>query len=184
MIAFMSLVAFIAGGGSLQDEALPKAEDALPAGEVSPGSLVVAADGYRFQVKPGFKRVDHPRSKAAFRGTLDGILGKAEVTLWATREAFSGDLAALVKRETDAVAAKGGTVAMSAPAKIHIAGALAPAHRFRAKVDKKIDLHVLAVHNGEAYIFHAETPDQNNAWPNVGSDLTIRGATFHVAPPK
>jgi hypothetical protein len=162
---------------------LPKAEDVLPAGEVSKGSLVVVGEGYRFQIPPDFKRVDHPSSKAAYRGTVKGIIGNTEVTLYATKAAFTGDLAALVKREADAVTAMKGKVTMSMPVKLHIAGQLSNAHRFLARTGEKLDMHVLAVNDGQAYIFHAETPNKNNAWANVGSDLAIRGATFHVSPP-
>jgi hypothetical protein len=162
---------------------LPKAEDVLPAGEVSKGSLVVVGEGYRFQVPPGFKRVDHPSNKSAYRGTVEGLIGKTEVTLYATKEAFTGDLAALIKRETDAVTEMKGKVSMSMPVKLHIAGQLSDAHRFLVRVNEKLELRVLAVDKGQAYIFHAETPNKNNAWANVGSDLAIRGATFHVSPP-
>jgi hypothetical protein len=67
--------------------------------------------------------------------------------------------------------------------KIHIAGAMSEAHRLRAKGKNTIDLRVIAVHAGDAFIFHCETPSIPMAWANVGSDCMIRGATFHVAPP-
>jgi hypothetical protein len=67
----------------------------LPAGEVSRGSLVVSGDGFRFQVTPDYKPVDHPRSSFAYRPTLQGLLTPGVVTLYATREPFSGNLWAL-----------------------------------------------------------------------------------------
>ena len=50
--------------------ALPKVEDVLPKGEWSKGSLLVTGEGYRFQVRPGYKRIDHPKSKTASRALL------------------------------------------------------------------------------------------------------------------
>jgi hypothetical protein len=163
---------------------LPKAEDVLPPGEVSKGSLVVLGDGYRFQVKPNFKIVDHPRGKPAYQAKVAGIISDAEVTLFVVREPFTGDLEALVKRETDQVVAKGGKLQDSMEALTKVSGKFQSGHRFFARVDGRLDMLVFTVHDGSAWIFHAETPDQNNPWPNVGSDMMIRGSTFHVAPPK
>lgn len=164
-------------------QGLPKAEDVLPAGEVSKGSLVVTGDGFRYQVKPIYKPIEHPKSKVAYKATVAGILGPAEITLYAYKEAFTGDLDALVKRETEAVTSKGGKVLENMAVRLRIAGTLGSGYRFFAKVDQKLDLVVLGVHEGQAYLFHAETPDQNNPYPNVGSDMMIRGSTFHAAPP-
>ena len=163
---------------------LPKAEDVLPPGEVSKGSLVVTGDGYRFQVKPMFKLVDHPRGKPAYQAKVEGIISEAEITLFVVREPFAGDLEALTKRETDKVTAKGGKLQDAMDALVKVAGKYQSGHRFFARVDGRLDLLVFTVHDGSAWIFHAETPDKNNPWPNVGSDMMIRGSTFHVAPPK
>jgi hypothetical protein len=169
---------------ALQDQPLPKAEDVLPKGEVSKGSLVVAGDGFRYQVQPELKLVDDPRGKPAYKGTIEGMMSKAEITLYVAKEKFEGDLEALVKREREKVTSKTGKLSFDTPIKLFIGGALNPAHRFLAKVEGRMDLHVLAVHEGTAYVFHAETADKNSAFANVGSDLMIRGSTFHVAPPK
>src|SRR6185295_6838575 len=111
---------------------LPKAEDVLPPGEVSKGSLVVLGDGYRFQVKPNFKLVDHPRGKPAYQASVAGIIKDAEDTLFVVREPFAGDLEALVKRETDKVTAKGGKVSDSMEAFTKVAGKFQSGHRFFA----------------------------------------------------
>jgi len=161
---------------------LPRAEDVLPPGEVSKGSLVVKGDGYRFQVRPEHKRVELEGGQVAYRGTTKGMVKPAELTLYVTREPFDKPLAALVERETKSVTDKAGKVSMSMPVKIKITGALSDAHRFRAKVGGKLDMRVMAVHDKTAFIFHCETPDVPLAWPNVGSDCMIRGSTFHVAP--
>jgi hypothetical protein len=163
---------------------LPRAEDVLPAGEVSRGSLVVAGEGYRFQVTPDYKPVDHQRSKLAYRATIQGLLAPGHLTLYATRRPFSGDLAALLARETGRITAKGGKLSWGSPVLIHIAGELKDAHRFYTIIDGVLDRHVLAVHRGHAYIFHGETPAVTNAWINMGADLMVRGSTFHVAPPQ
>jgi hypothetical protein len=165
--------------------ALPKAEDVLPAGEVSKGSLVVNGEGFRYQIPADFKKTDHAGSKSAYTGTDKGMMSDAPMTLWAGREAFAGQLAALVDRETKAVTAKGGKVEMSTLVQLKIAGVLKQevAQRFRATFPDRIELRVMAVHEKFAYLFHCETPNKPNAWLNVGSDCMIRGVTFHVAPP-
>jgi hypothetical protein len=163
---------------------LPKAEDVLPSGEVSPGSLVVTGEGFRFQVKPEFKKIEHPKAGFAYHAKIKGIIKEGELTLYVTREPFKGKLAALVARESKRVTDAGGKLGVNTPVKIKIAGAMSDAHRFRAKGKDTVDLHVMAVHGGFAYIFHCETPNVPMAWPNVGSDCMIRGSTFHVAPPK
>jgi hypothetical protein len=172
------------GFGQNQSPSLPRAEDVLPQGEVSRGSLVVTGEQFRFQVTPAYTRVDHSRSKLAYRATIEGLLGPGQVTVYATREPFAGDLAALVAREIGRAAAKGGKVAMSTPVLIHVAGSLRDAHRFYTIIDGVVDLHVLAVHRGHGYVFHGETPALPNAWINMGADLMVRGSTFHVAPPQ
>ncbi|HZE99001.1 MAG TPA: hypothetical protein VE981_18490, partial [Planctomycetota bacterium] len=164
-------------------DALPKAEDVLPPGEVSKGSLVVTGDGYRYQVKTIYKLVDHPRGKPAYQAMVNGIISDAEVTLYASREPFTGDLDALVKRETEKITSKGGKVFEDMAVSLFSAGSRQSGHRFFAKIDGRVDLLAMGVHDGSAYIFHAETPDKNNPWPNVGSDMMIRGSTFHIAPP-
>ena len=169
------------GGQPLQT--LPRSEDVLPAREVSRGSLVVTGDGYRFQVPPQLLHVDHPRSKLAYRGTVKGLLDPAELTVYATREPFEGDLAALVRREIARVQSRGGKISTNTPAQIHIDGKMSPAHRFFASGDV-LGLYVLAVHQGHAYIFHADTPNTPTAFPNMGSDMMICGSTFHVSPPQ
>jgi hypothetical protein len=156
----------------------------LPKGEVSQGSLVVTGEGYRFQVEPEFKKIEHPKGGFAYHAKIKGIVKEAELTLYVTRETYKGDLAALVARETKSVTDAVGKVGISTPVMIHVAGAMSKAHRFRAKGKDTIDLRVMVVHGGDAYIFHCETPNIPMAWPNVGSDCMIRGATFHVAPPK
>ena len=168
-------------GGPPATSSLPRAEDVLPKGEVSAGSVVVKGEGFRFQVMPTFKRIAHPKSKVAFRATIKGIIKPAEVTLYVTREPFTGDLAA---RETKSVTDKGGKLWINRPIKAYVAGKFGPAHRFKGKVGGKVELRVMVAHGGHAYILHCETPDVPAAWPNVGSDCMIRGATFHIAPPK
>jgi hypothetical protein len=170
---------------------LRRAEDILPADEVSRGSLVVIGEDFRFQIPPWFEHVEHPRSRFAYHGTVDGMVEKAHLTLYATREPFAGDLAALVQREVERITSNGGDVSKfakrSGPVLLTIEGNinLTPlAHRLWANVGGNLDLHVLAVHDGYAYIFHCETPYRSTTWANVGSDCMIRGSTFHVAPPK
>src|SRR5262249_10817412 len=96
---------------------------------------------------------------------------------------FSGNLEALLKRETDRVTSQGGTVTRSSPAQIQVAGNMSPSHRFTAAIAGTLDFHMLAVYQGSAYIFHAETQNKSTAWANMGSDIFIRASTFHPAPP-
>ena len=163
---------------------LPRAEDVLPPDEVSRGSLVVTGEGFRFQVRPEHHRIADPRSAVAYRGIVKGILEPAETTLYASRERFSGSLQELVKRETNSAVAHGGTLSENSPVKLAIQGRMGDAHRFLVATKDVIEVRVMAVHEGYAYMFHAETPRTPNAFANVGSNLMIYGSTFHVAPPK
>ena len=163
---------------------LPRAEDVLPRGEVSEGSLVVTGDGFRFQVRPEHHRIADPRSAVVYSGIVKGVLEPAETTLYATRERFSGNLAALVKREANSVVAHGGKLSDNTPVKLHVHGRLAEAQRFLGTTKDVIEVRIMAVYEGYAYIFHAETPHTPIAFANVGSDLMIYGSTFHVAPPE
>lgn len=164
--------------------ALPRAEDVLPPREVSSGSLVVRADGYRFQVPPVLQPVTLPNGIAAYRGSVPGVTAPAELTMYVTHAPFPGDLDALTVRERADVTSHGGTIAQAmAPTTISIAGTTGSAARIQATVGRVDELRVLAVHDGEAYVFHCETPDVPDAWTNVGSDCVLRGATLHIAPP-
>ena len=111
---------------ALQEQPLPKAEDVLPKGEVSKGSLVVTGDGFRYQVQPELKLVDDPRGKPACKGTIEGMLSKAEIAVM-VKEKFEGDLEALVKREREKVTSKTGKLSFDTPVKLFIGGALNPA---------------------------------------------------------
>jgi hypothetical protein len=153
-------------------DSLPRAEDVLPDGEVSAGSLAVIGDGYRFQVKPGFKPVPHAVAKTAYVGTVEGIIAPAELTLFVTRQPFGGDQDALAKRQMDTARARNGKISLEGPA--------LNGYRFLATGEGKLDMQLIAVDNGTGYVFHAQTPDVPNAYANVGSDLAIRASTFRV----
>jgi hypothetical protein len=45
-----------------------RAEAVIPANEISRGSVVVVGDGFRFRIKPEFRRVLHAPSDITFRG--------------------------------------------------------------------------------------------------------------------
>ena len=70
------------------------------------------------------------------------------------------------------------------PVKLFVQGRLDDAHRFLNSSKDVVEVRVMAVHEGYAYIFHAETPHAPVAFANVGSNLMIYGSTFHVDPPK
>jgi hypothetical protein len=160
---------------------LPRAEAVLPATEVVRGSVVATGDGFRFQVPPSLRPVEHPRSTAAFSGTVAGRRGSSAVTLYVVRQPHSGDLERLVQNETNDAIAHGARIALAGPASVRVAGSPTPAFQIRVERDRLFDLLVMAVHAGSAYLFHCEIPF--TAWDNIGSECTLRGATLHIAPP-
>jgi hypothetical protein len=184
-ILLPAIVATCISSLAASPELLPRAEDVLPRDEVSKGSVVVTGEGFRFQVRPEYDRITHPSGAVAYRGMEKGVLDPpAEITLYATREQFSGSLATLVSRETKSAVARGGILSLNGRIQIHIEGKLGPAHRFLIRTSELIEFRYMAVHGGYAYIFHAETPRTRTAMVNAGSELMIRGLTFHVAPPQ
>jgi hypothetical protein len=161
----------------------PRAEDVLPSGEVSKGSLVVAGEGYRFQVPSGFEPAKHTASPVAARGVVKGFVRDAPLTIYATVEPFSGDLDALAERTRKAAEQAGDEVKKDQTGLMSVAGKTATGRRLLVKNAERYLFRVMAVHEGKAYTMHIETPNAENAWANVGADITIRGLTFHVAPP-
>lgn len=113
------------------------------------------------------------------------MISDAKLSLWVTKEAFKGDTKALVARETTAAKAASAKVDPPEPSFIHTAGVADTTHaqRFIAHFPDRIELRVMTVNAGNAFILHCETPEAPNAWINVGSTCMIRGVTLHVAPP-
>ncbi|MGN6104353.1 MAG: hypothetical protein ACTHU0_04555 [Kofleriaceae bacterium] len=170
------------GGGSAAAPALPRASDVLPADKVGDkDALLVSGDGFRFQIPAGFKSVEHP-SQRAYRGSIKAASGDAELTLWAASEPFTGNLKALVERERAAIGTAGGKAALDGAVLLEIAGKSSNqhAHRLVAEQAGRVDMRILAVHDGRAFVFHCEAP---GAWAQVSADCAVRGATFQVAPP-
>ncbi len=163
---------------------LPRAKDVLPAGEVSGDSLVVTGDGYRFQIPPGLAGNDRPFG-VVYSGTYAGMISDAKLSVWVTKEAFKSDTKALVVRETTAAKAASAKVDPAEPSFITTAGVADTSHaqRFIAHFPDRIELRVMTVNAGNAFILHCETPEAPNAWINVGSTCMTRGVTLHVAPP-
>lgn len=161
---------------------LPRAEDVLPPGEVSAGALVVAGEGYRFQVRPTLTEVPDLPGTRAFRGRLEGMIRPSDVSVWMTREPYAGDLAALVEQyRTINVTAE---VTQDSPVTISRAGEVThPAHRFVFTGASSVRMLVLAVDGGQSYTFRCELPPEPNAWINAGADCMTMGATLHIAPP-
>ena len=167
-------------------DSLPRAKGLLPEGELSGDvSLAVIGDGYRFQVKPGFKPVPHPVAGTAYTGSFDMGLGMATMTVFVTHEPFTGDLDALAKRQTDAARAAGAKIEIEGPVKVLTEGHYSDVgYRFLSIEKDVLDEQVVTVHDGTAWVFHSQTPNVPNAVAFVGADLAISGSTFHVAPPK
>ena len=172
-------------------EATPPAEaepqlsaDVLPPGEATPKTRVVIGDGFRYQIPETFKKVIHPSDALAYSGTVEGFAGPGKLTFWATSEPFTGDLDALVARETQAATVEGGSPDVG-PVMSMIRDEVKQgyAKRITIKYADKIELRTAVAYDGKAYLHHCETPNVPNAWANVGSDCITRGMTFHVAPP-
>lgn len=164
---------------------LPTAESVLPSGEVSRGSLVVQESGYRYQIHPELSPVaGHPSGARAFSGQRAGMLGPVTMTVWATSEPFVGTLPELVTREEERARTTGGTVSDSEASMIMVAGSSRrDGHRFVVGRGDDAELVVLAVHGGQAYVWHCELTGGQNVWISAGSDCMIKGVTLHVAPP-
>jgi hypothetical protein len=161
----------------------PRAEAVLPSGEVSRGSVVVAGDGYRFQVPAGFEPTDHPASDLAAAGEAKGFVANATLVIYATVEPFAGDLEALVERERAAARKASFQISKDVSGSLFVAGAIKGGRRLVVKSPELVHFRMLATHEGKAYTLHIETPNVANAWANVGTDVIIRGSTFHIAPP-
>ncbi len=166
---------------------LPRAEDVLPKGEVSAGSLVVDNDesGLRFQIPATFKVTGNPIVES-YTGTVKGNGEDATITLWASRNAFKGDVDALVTSETKNITERCGKIDLTGPVLVWVAGKVEPARgrRLLAHFSDRLDYRVLVVRAPSAYVFHCETPATAIAWGNVGVECMVRGNTFHVAPPR
>jgi hypothetical protein len=162
---------------------LPLSADVLPPGEATPNTRVVVGDGFRYQVPETFKKVIHPSDAAAYSGTVEGLAGPAKLTFWATTEPFTGDLDALVARETQAATVEGGSTDPG-PVMSMIKDEVKQgyAKRITIKYADRIELRTAVAYDGKAYLHHCETPNIPNAWANVGSECITRGMTFHVAP--
>jgi hypothetical protein len=162
--------------------ALPRAEDVLPAGEVSAGALAVMNEGYRFQIRPSLtEEADLPDTRA-FRGRLDGMLGPIDVKLLVSREPYSGDLASLVEQQREINVTAQVTEDMVVT--VMRAGQVTlPAHRFVFSGTSSVRMLLLAVDGGYSYWFRCELPPEPNAWINAGVDCMTMGATLHIAPP-
>lgn len=161
---------------------LPRAEDVLPPGEVSADALVVAGEGYRFQIRPALTEVPDAPGTRAFRGRLEGMMRPTDVSVWMAREPYAGDLAALVEQyRTINVTAE---VTQDTPVTIARAGEMTQsAHRFVFTGSSSVRMLVLAVDGGHSYTFRCELPPEPNAWINAGVDCMIMGSTLHIAPP-
>lgn len=163
--------------------ALPRAKDVLPAGEVSGESLAVIADGYRFQIPPTLSSTG---TGNVYSGKVSGMIADTTLSIWVTKEPFTGDAKALVTREVNAAKTAKATITQAAgPAMMSTQGSMDNSHaqRFVAQFADRYEMREVTVYKGTAYIFHCETPATLNAWINVGSDCMIKGTTFHVAPP-
>lgn len=165
--------------------ALPLSADVLPSGEATPDARVVVGDGYLFQIPKDFQQVAHPSGNPAYAGIVKGFGGPAQMTFWAQRAPFTGDLEQLVKREVDAATQAGATEAKPGPVMAFVGGGVKQGYAMRLtiKTPERFELRTVVAHDGAAYIHHCETPNVPNAWANVGSDCIVRGTTFHVAPP-
>lgn len=169
-----------------QAQGLPRAEDVLPSGEVSQGSLAVLADGYRFQVPEGFEpaEVDVEGAEQVYAGDVDGIISPTRLTFYVTHEPFDGDTAAYVaQRKEQLSGVEGNELHDMPPAFMKVAGQGTQGIRWRVSNQEGIELQQAYVHEGTAYTLHCAIPAQPNGWPNVGSDCMAKGATFHIAPP-
>ncbi len=161
---------------------LPRAEDVLPADEVSQGSLVVSGDGFRFQIPPTFTPVEVEGAVVAYSGSVNGNMSPTTLTLSVTKAPFDGDLAALVAEKRAEVTASGGT-AREMPGLMTVQGEMASSTRLRATVNGVEHLYVFGVHEGQAYTLQCEIGAGSMPWANAGTACMIRGTTFHVAPP-
>ena len=162
---------------------LTKAEDVLPAGEVSAGSLVVSGEGFRFQIPPSFAPTSVEGALVAYQGEIEGMISPAKLTLSVSKRAFAGSVDELAAETIERLQTAGGT-ATQMPGFMQYAGAGTQAPRVRAKDSTGAEsLYVFNVHEGQAYELRCDIAPHSNAWANVGSDCMIRGTTFHVAPP-
>lgn len=162
----------------------PRAEDVLPSGEVSKGSVVVAGEGYRFQAPAGSAKSAHPGSSVAAVGTVKGMLGTpAQLTMYVTTEPFKEDVAALAESQRAAAKKAGKRIVEDTGGFMSIAGRTARGWRLAFASADLLEVRSLLVHDGKAYTLHIETPYVEHVWANLGADLMIKAITLHVAPP-
>lgn len=159
---------------------LPKAADVLPSGEVSEGSYVVEGDGFRYQVPENYQKTD---DGFAF-STLGVGARKAVLRVSARREKYKGKLDDYVAKLKDEATRTGATISREMPVKMFAKGDHgATGQRFVVETPEDLDMHIVAVAGGHAYVFRCKIRNGKGAWSNAGSDCMIRGSTFHIAAP-